>query len=106
MIEAAQPLALGLEPLVEFLFDLDDRALQRIHLAAHDLRVSHAQPDRPALPGPDRLFLDPLEIRERLAGAELFLQELIPARSQGFGEYIEVLVVIFRCGQRAADSLA
>jgi transcription-repair coupling factor (superfamily II helicase) len=57
--------------------DEAERSDEELIRAAHDLRTSYEQSGQRILPDPGQLFLDPREIRRNLAGAELFLQELV-----------------------------
>jgi len=74
--------------------DRTDDALVRAH---HDLRVSYEEADRRVLPGPDRLYLDPLQVRERLNSADLLLQELV-------GEEPEQATAVLRVSSRSSRS--
>jgi transcription-repair coupling factor (superfamily II helicase) len=73
-----------------------DEALVRAH---HELRLSHDQAERRVLPPPDRLFLDPLDVRGRLERADLLLQELI-------GEEPAHAAAVLQVNSRSARSYA
>ncbi|HXV76070.1 MAG TPA: CarD family transcriptional regulator, partial [Candidatus Polarisedimenticolaceae bacterium] len=52
------------------------RTEEELLRAAHESRMTYEQSDNRWLPPPDELFRDPVEVRERLGSAALFLQEL------------------------------
>ncbi len=63
------------DPFVTFV-DEPERTDEELVRADHDIRMTHEQSENRILPPPHELFCDASEIRERLATAGMFLQEL------------------------------
>ena len=57
--------------------DEPERTDEELIRADHDIRMTYEQSEAPVLPPPQELYCDAREIRERLAAAGMFLQELV-----------------------------